>query len=448
MHHLTWGLSGDVSAPGVIYGDVNDHNHSGAVSAEVTDNLKKVFLRAWTKLSNFGVDPGMIAFWEGDEAPPGYHFLDGTDGYPDLRDHYIVLCSTENTGQTTGDGTTDIIISAGVGDSAHGHKSADQLCDSTISLGYHDPDSGHTHTAGEDGKVTDVPYRALHLIIKTNEEVPSDFNGMQEGSVYADIDAQRDDGSGTYTGDPNALIERPDHFFKHVWKALLGGLLADLDSSFTTAGAFYAANPYALSHVIREPIRAADLFAKIAFQCRSKCFMSPYGKLRLIVRQLGQPSGQSIVADEIKRDSMHIERSAVAALINYFNIYYDLDFSKGRSVDNCQAVKEFTDSASVTKYGQKEPTDPALFLFDAVSLDAMAEDVGDFYLEFQKMVRKIPQCEVFLDNMEVEQGDIVDLTHPLDSMSGFACEVIKILHVLGSGKDKRIDRLKIIAIEN
>jgi len=269
--------------------------------------------------------------------------------------------------------------------------------------------------------------------------------------ITCDFSGYMDDASGTITGTPNALIERPDHVFKHIWTDILSGPSADIDATtFAAAGTFYAAKNYAFALLINKPIQAADLFTKLAMQCRSRFFVSPAGKAKLFVRQLGQPSGHAVIKNEIKRDSMSIQRSATKDLINYFNIHYDLDHDKNNNTaENCRAVKNFSDSASITKYGQKEYAGNAgVFLFDAVSQDAMVQHVGAFFIALLARIRIMPEFAVFLDNMEIEPGDIIDVTHPLDSMAAFRCEVLKLVHVLGSAKRSIIDHIKIIAIES
>jgi len=61
-------------------------------------------------------------------------------------------------------------------------------------------------------------------------------------------------------------------------------------------------------------------------------------------------------------------------------------------------------------------------------------------------VRKMPTFGVFLDNIEIQPGDIIDVTHTLDSMSGFITEVLKINHHIGN--KSQIDWLEITGIEN
>lgn len=202
--------------------------------------------------------------------------------------------------------------------------------------------------------------------------------------------------------------------------------------------------------MINKPVRAADLLTKLALQCRSRFFVTPYGKAKLIVRQLSQASGHAIAKNEIKRDSVSVKRSAFEDMINYFNIHHskDLSVESNRPEDYCMS-KNFSDATSISRYGQVEwKGREDVFLFDAVTLSAMVSHVGGFLLDYHKIVRKMPKFSVFLDNCEIEPGDIIDITHDLDSMSGFVAEVLKINHRLGSARRKMIDHMEVVTIEN
>lgn len=267
--------------------------------------------------------------------------------------------------------------------------------------------------------------------------------------VTANVDGYRDTAAGLYTGTPNALIERPGHIFKHIWCVLLGAPSADIDSaSFTAAGTFYAANAYKFALLINKPISAADLFMRLALQCRSRFLVTAYGTAKLFVRQLGQASGHAIAKNEIKRDSVSIERSPATEIINLLNVCYELDLTRDAGDDQAYyGVWNIQNAAAIALYGQREwKGDRSLFLFDAVRDSAMAEDVGLYLVDYHMQARKTPNFGVFLDNLEIEPGDIIDVTHPLDAMAGFTAEVQKILHHIGN--TKQIDYVEVIAVEN
>ena len=267
--------------------------------------------------------------------------------------------------------------------------------------------------------------------------------------ITANVQGYQDDASGTYTGTPSALIARPDHVFKHLWCVIMGAPSADLAAtSFTAAGSYFATNSYAFGLLINKVISASDLLVRLAFQCRSRFIVAPSGAVKLIVRQLSSSSVHAIPKNEIKYDSVSVSRSPSTAIINLINIFYDLDNTQdnGSSGDYWAGIA-LTDATSIARYGQKEWKGNAdIFLFDAVRLTAMASHVGNYYLSYHKRARRMPQFGVFLDNMEIEAGDIIAVTHPLDAMSGFIVEVQKIIHHIGS--TKQIDWLEITTVEN
>ncbi|MEN8134334.1 MAG: hypothetical protein ABFS18_02190 [Thermodesulfobacteriota bacterium] len=265
--------------------------------------------------------------------------------------------------------------------------------------------------------------------------------------ITANFDGWRDDATGTVTGTPYALLERPDHVIKHLLTYYCEYPAANIGNSFATSGAFYNINSYSFALLINQPISADNLLMKLALQSRSRFFVSPVGVAQLIVRQLGQVSGHAIPKAEIKQGSMSIRRSAENDIVNTFNILWQRDWRLS-GPDAYQGATAFTDATSVGSYGVREPARAELFHFDAVIVSAMVDHVGAYWLSFQKDSRKLPSFSVFLDNMETEPGDIIDLTYPLDNMAGFVCEVLKIRHVPGSAKRNIIDHLEILAVEN
>jgi hypothetical protein len=265
--------------------------------------------------------------------------------------------------------------------------------------------------------------------------------------VTVDMDGYADDAAGTYTGTASALIEQPNHVFKHIWTELCGGTAGDFDDD---TGTFFATNSYAFALLINQTVQAETLFMRLALQCRSRFFVSAYGTARMVVRQLSQTSGHSIASSEIKEGSVSVSRMATTDLFNYFNIHFDKDHSKtGNYADNFAASKLFSDATSISNYGRRTFSGQiSLFCFDAVTDATMVAHVGAFLLAFHKIARRIPSFAVFLDNLEIEPADIIDITHSLDSMSGFTVEVQKILHRIGSARQNIIDHLEITAIEN
>lgn len=270
------------------------------------------------------------------------------------------------------------------------------------------------------------------------------------GQVTVDVDGYQDDGSGTITTSANSLIERCDHVFKHIWINILSAPSGSVDSvTFGAAATFYAANSYAFSLVIARPIQASDLLVSLALQCRSRALVTPAGTFKLIIRQTGQASGHAIAKAEMRKGSVKARHTDSDDLLNYFRIYYDRDNRKDAGdSESYTGNKAFTDATSISRYGQKEPMRKELLYFDAVKSSAMVASVGAYILAYHKLIRKMPHLSVFLDNCEIEPGDYIDITHDLDSMSGFVVEVSKILWKMGSARRKVIDHLELVTIEN
>ena len=88
--------------------------------------------------------------------------------------------------------------------------------------------------------------------------------------IAADIRGWADDGAGTITGTPDALIERPDHILRHLLTVLCALPASACDSpSYAAAGAWYAANSITLAIAILERPNVRTLVNDIARQARS-----------------------------------------------------------------------------------------------------------------------------------------------------------------------------------
>lgn len=96
------------------------------------------------------------------------------------------------------------------------------------------------------------------------------FAADPESAICADIDGWVDDGSGTYTGTADSLIERPDHILRHLWYGLCGLTSAQVDDdSYDASGAGYLAAGYVEAVVLTATPSLTDLVRDIAYQCKS-----------------------------------------------------------------------------------------------------------------------------------------------------------------------------------
>lgn len=95
--------------------DGRDGYHDHAVNAvTLTDNIKRVYVTAWTAALAFYGFKGMIGFWDAAlPVPAGWGVCDGTNGTIDMREHFIVLSTTANKGTRTGTNVISITPTSG-----------------------------------------------------------------------------------------------------------------------------------------------------------------------------------------------------------------------------------------------------------------------------------------------------------------------------------------------
>ena len=107
--------------------------------------------------------------WESATAPSGWKLCDGTNGTPNLEDHFIesVTNGDENT-ISTGDNTVNVLISRSTTHSAtHSHASGSANSETLVypagSYAW-----SHSHTISADEDLSFLPsYYALTFIMKT-----------------------------------------------------------------------------------------------------------------------------------------------------------------------------------------------------------------------------------------------------------------------------------------
>jgi len=141
------------------------HTHS-TETFTITPNLKRALLSAWTNASkDFGLEPGMYAFYESLTPPDGWALCDGTNDTLDLRDYFIEFGNENNHGTKTGNGTIYMpnITLASI-TWRHRH-SQNTVYGSSGAVTYHDfADAVHSHTIPASSPTFLPPYYALSII--------------------------------------------------------------------------------------------------------------------------------------------------------------------------------------------------------------------------------------------------------------------------------------------
>lgn len=292
-------------------------------------------------------------------------------------------------------------------------------------------------------------YRVVNTNISKTGNANRSGNISASGDAYADVaignklyitgKGYQDDGSGTFTGSASALIERPDHIFKHFLYTYASWPVADFSTDAATP---FAADSYKFGVVINERRKLNDWLAYMALQCRC-WFRFASGKAYLLYRTDTLSSDKTITAAMIRQNddfttTTRIRRSSLDEVINYIDVYYNKDWSLTGN-DAYKAISSASDATSIAAYGQKDR--PDVFKFDFVTDATMAADLRDFYIARYKDRKKVVTIGLFMDNSELEYADAITIT-PLGALD---CEVRNVR--VSPGSKLSIDTIELTARE-
>lgn len=282
------------------------------------------------------------------------------------------------------------------------------------------------------GDVTKL-YEVVKNVVTTDNNVIKSGGAYNTGlslvdtvlpnGICANGEGYQDNAYGTFTGGSYVLITRPDHVFRHFLYTYLGWptanflLVNDAGTNFGTT--------YKLAGVINEYRKAKEWLNYWAFQCRCR-FRFYAGKAYLQWRPDGLSANKTLTPSVIRGGAVKMSRSPLDEVINKIVIHYDRDWTQAggdgayRPVDLVEAeinggrsrqkVALAQNSVSAGRYGVRER--PELFNFDFVTSAAMAMAVRDFYLARYKDRKRVFSFELFLDNSELELGDVITSDSP------------------------------------
>lgn len=229
------------------------------------------------------------------------------------------------------------------------------------------------------------------------------------GRVSADLQAFQDDGSGTYTGTPNALIERPDHILKHIIIDRCGLTVSEIDSTtYTAAGAFYNTNSYVLAFAILQKPNSRILINEVARQAKSiEAWES--GVHKLIHIPDVETTDKSLDGHRIDLEQIFTKYTDRADIKNTFSARYNRHwdgYSNDEEAD--RDVVTSTNSISVTKYGTLQG-DSLSFPHIPGSTQAQA------VLDLTKSDLRFPRLGVDFSGghylTDLERGDIIEFSN-------------------------------------
>ena len=180
-------------------------------------------------------------------------------------------------------------------------------------------------------------------------------------------------------------------------------------------------------------------------ESRSSLFWDALGKARLIFRPFNDSSNvlgsavktidENVIRQGLDTAGIVFQRTASDQVVNHIELNYLRDW-RSRDYGRVEIV---TDTALADLFGQREQ--PERFLFDWCRLSVQAQDLAQFYLKALGAPQTLAECDVFLDQLELEQGDIVTLTHSLGNLNNIYGTVLPGNHRLGSGLRHQMDSL-------
>jgi len=304
------------------------------------------------------------------------------------------------------------------------------------------------YTGSLDGRTAYIIHTAFEIEYARRRLAATD-------EVTADVAGVKDNSSGTVTGTPDALIERPDHVFR--WSILnLLGLDAPVidDASFDQAGTEFGnaiSGGYKLAGVVQSKLFQETLWRQWMKESRAHLFWDPTGKARLQFRPINQSqvaNGKEVKAltedmvrvhPESGAGRIRFQRTPTDRVVNHIELRYRRDWVSGHH----RQIHVEADSDEINVFGKRER--PGEFRFDWCREAAMAQDLAQFYLAELKSPQTLVSCSVFLDQLELERGDFVTVSHPLlPEGNAFHGIVLPGSHIPGSGKALRMDGLELL----
>lgn len=307
----------------------------------------------------------------------------------------------------------------------------------------------------------------------SNREIQVNYNGASDGrtafiihvafeieyarrrlkftdAVTADIQGIKDDGAGSISGVADAMLTRPDHVFKWSILNLLSLTASKIDSgSFTEAGTEFSGvitGGYKLEGVVQKKTEIKNLWRDWEKNCRAYFFWD-LGKAKIQFRPIHEISlpfnpDKTIADNMIRLDSneravIEVERTPNRNIVNTIDLRYKRDWSS----KDYDSIENGSDADSVTRYGRREK--PKDFDFDWTRVQAQATNLLAFFLAQHEEPSDVLSLELFLDNIEIERGDLLSISPPTHADSDLPALVLAVGRQIGSGRAGRMDSIPV-----
>ena len=276
--------------------------------------------------------------------------------------------------------------------------------------------------------------------------------------VTCDLEGWQDNSLGSFTGAPGALIERPPDVAGHYIRTYMGvpasecaEALAGLRGSFDAA----AAGGYRFAGVLDRREGALSRLGSWCGQAMMRLRHDGYTLRADSLWDAGAAAVKAIGPGQVARGGVAIVRAPDGALVNTLVVHYMRDPARPSSsaddyaglCDRSDAYPAEGDASSVGRYGPHTTKGP--LLCDFIMDGSAASRLRDFLIGRGKDVKRAVSLSLFLDCVELEEGDVVQVA-PLPGTAlpdGGLFRIEDIDVVPGSARDGRPDTVRAVMRE-
>lgn len=231
--------------------------------------------------------------------------------------------------------------------------------------------------------------------------------------IHALVDGAQDDASGTFTGVPYGVIERPGHAVRHFLQQQMGYSTSDMDlAAFSAAAALYVAAGYKFGFVTMDGVGDPSAFVRsLVRQARSVLRFGPSQWRLDYLPDAAPASVKTIDAGEVYGEHAELifRRGLRQDIKNHYKARHTENYGPTRHESRWNATAEASDASSISVYGDRVK---ALDLW-AVRSAAMAQHVINHMLLQTKFLPLRVSMELAFEHSDLGPGDTITLTGPL-----------------------------------
>ncbi len=288
------------------------------------------------------------------------------------------------------------------------------------------------YTGSSDGRTVFVLHTAFEIEYARRRLKATD-------AITADVNGLVDDASGSISGSSNTLLKRPDHVFLWSLKKILQLPDSAIDpASFSSAGdSLQTAVPggYRLSGVIQNSATLKSIWEEWMVSSRCRLWWDAAGRARLLFRPINASTG--LAGQEVKtlgdssvllepksgKPRLRLVRGSGKAVSTLINLPYERNWNAGNGQERFRNLISVQDTVQAELFGAITlPGDKPL---DWCVDPDMAQDLAAFYLaELSRPLTSI-ECDVPLEHLDLEAGDVVKLHYPDAGLNGVFAQLVQ-----------------------